>query len=150
MKNSTETYEGYLSGVLRWEDWDRLRHHVTGSGEPWYVYAVGHGIPDQPVSGEPLAMLLAELDALLRRDHDEPYFGIAYADDLTEPTLVKIYDPHNLGSSCGSSGRAIPPGWILCRMRPEPVASDLPLPNSRKRWRNLVGRFISPSAEEEA
>ncbi len=80
MKNFAETYQGYLSGILRWEDWDRLRHHVTGSGEPWYVYAVGHGIPDQPVSGEALAMVLAELDALLRRDHDEPYFGIAYAD----------------------------------------------------------------------
>jgi hypothetical protein len=104
---------------------------------------VGNSIPEEPLSGEPLVTLLRELDALLRRDHDEPYFGIAYADDLGDPTLIKIYDPNNLGSSCGSSGRAIPPGWIVSRMRPDPIGSE-PVPNSRKRWwQGILGRLAS-------
>jgi len=39
----------------------------------------------------------------LRADHHESYCGIVYADDLDKPRLIKIYDPNNLGSSCGSS-----------------------------------------------
>jgi len=134
MKSFAEAYRGYLTGILRWEQWDEIRHHVITTGESWYLYAVGHGVPEAPLAGESLATLLSELDALLRRDHDESYFGIAYTDDLAAPTLIKIYDPNNLGSSCGSSGRTIPPGWILSRMPPDAIASDLPLPNNRKRW----------------
>jgi hypothetical protein len=45
---------------------------------------------------------------LLRAEHHESYCGIVYADDLENPRLIKIYDPNNLGSSCGSSKN--PPG----------------------------------------
>jgi len=143
MKDFSATYQGYLTGVLHWETWDRLRTRIVQAGEPWYLYAVGHGVPAAPLSLAPLSAALDELDALLRRDHDESYFGIGYTDDLDAPTLVKIYDPNNLGSSCGSSGRAIPPGWILCRMPPEPIATDVPLPAGRRRWWQELRRRLA-------
>jgi hypothetical protein len=77
---------------------------------------------------------ITELDALLRREHDEDYCGIVYADDFDLPTLIKIYDPNNLGSSCGMHGVAHPPRWLLSRIRPGCVADDAPLPNAHRRW----------------
>jgi hypothetical protein len=49
------------------------------------------------------ATFIERIDALLRAEHHESYCGIVYADDLENPRLIKIYDPNNLGSSCGSS-----------------------------------------------
>lgn len=132
MKTFQQMFTGTLYGILAWEKWDDLRARLCEGGAPWYVYAVGHGLPDQPLSGTALRVALDEIDALLRRDHDEDYLGIVYADDLEDPAMVKVYDPNHMGSSCSST--ASPPGWVLSRVPPEPVASDIPVPQSRKRW----------------
>lgn len=95
---------------------------------------MGCGVPDTPLAGTELDKALTEIDLLLRRVHEEAYLGIVYADDLAHPTLVKIYDPNNLGSSCGSCGYTLPPGWVLSLRPPEPIASDIPLPGNRRRW----------------
>lgn len=134
MRSFNETFNGSLAGVLRWPQWDALLDKLRQDGHAWYAYAVGHGVPDAPISGEALATVLAEIDTMLRRDHDEDYLGIVYVDDPADPTMIKVYDPNHLGSSCGSGGKQIPPGWVLCRMPPEPIASDIPLPNNRRRW----------------
>ncbi len=134
MKTFTEQWNGTLYGLLHWAQWDTVRAHIVGGAEAWYVYAVGQGVPPSPLTGITLRETLAGIDALLRRDHEEAYLGIVYVDDLLAPSLVKIYDPNNLGASCGSSGRSIPPGWVLSRQPPSRIASDIPLPNNRRRW----------------
>jgi hypothetical protein len=144
MNSFNAILNGSLSGVLSWEQWEALCQRILDGSNGWYVYAVGNGIPDSELNGAALAVVLEEIDALLRRDHDQDYCGIVYVDDFTEPTLIKIYDPNNLGSSCGSSGRQIPPGWILSRMPPEPIASDIPLPNNRRRWWQGLLQKLSP------
>lgn len=150
MKSFDAALNGSLSGVLRWEQWEALCKQILEDGNDWYVYAIGHGIPDTTLNGTALATMLEEIDSLLRRDHDVDYCGIVYVDDFTEPTLVKIYDPNNLGASCGSSGRQIPPGWILSRMPPEPIASDIPLPNNRRRWwQGLLDKLSLGDSEQK-
>lgn len=134
MKNFSDTLNGSLSGVLQWERWESLCGQLRDSGQPWYFYAVGCGVPDTPLAGAELDKALTEIDALLRREHEEAYLGIVYADDLAQPTLVKIYDPNNLGSSCGSCGYTIPPGWVFSRQAPQAIFSDIPLPGNRRRW----------------
>lgn len=134
MKTYEETLNGLLVGVMQWEQWDSLCRKLNKSGKPWYFYAVGCGVPDAPLAGMELQKALTELDVLLRKEHEEDYLGIVYADDLENPSLVKIYDPNNLGSSCGSAGYAIPPGWVFSLQLPEPIASDIPLPGNRRRW----------------
>ncbi len=133
VKTYQELFSGTLYGVMQWGQWDEMRARIVSAGE-WYVYALGHDVPQSPLSGSRLTLMLDEMDALLRRDHREKYLGIVYADDLATPTLVKVYDPNNLGSSCGSSGRVILPGWILSRIQPVAMASESPVPNSRRRW----------------
>ena len=77
-----------------------------------------------------------EIDQLLRREHDEDYCGIVYADDLGEPAMIKIYDPHNLGVVCGSSDHPPLPGWVMSRIAPVDLpAAQRPTGRRRRWWR---------------
>ena len=131
---------GRFSGILKWKDLDALWERINTSGEPWYLYQIGTEPPETPATGEPLATALHRLDELLHTDHHHDYCGIVYADDCERPTLVKIYDPNNLGASCGSSGRLILPRWVLSLQKSEEIHDPAPLPNNRRRWwRRLLG-----------
>lgn len=134
MKTYSELFHGTLWSLMQWEQWDALRASLVDSGQPWYVYAVGHGLPDAPVQGVALTATLDAINELLRHEHRERYLGIVYLDDLRDPTLIKVYDPNHLGSVCGSRGDPAPPGWIISRLLPEEIVSNTPLPQSRKRW----------------
>lgn len=130
-----DAFQGGFSGVLRWPQldalWERLR---VRAGEGWYVYAVGEPPPESPADAGTLLRFIEEVDALLRREHDEDYCGVVYADDLTQPRFVKIYDPNHLGSSCGSSGLRVLPGWTLSLIPPVDLPEALPQTGSRRRW----------------
>lgn len=126
---------------MRWEQlgqlWQVLRDDAEGG---WYVYAVGEQPPAEPASGELLKTFLSEIDQLLRKDHEEEYCGIVYADSFESPQFVKIFDPNNLGVSCGFSDNPPLPGWVLSKLPPVDLNTDVPLPGNRRRWwRRLLG-----------
>ncbi len=125
---------GRFYGVIRWQDLDALWQRVQAEPEGWYASQTGAALPETPLSADSLRRFVTQVDALLRREHTEDYCGIVYADDFERPTFIKIYDPNNLGSSCGMHGGAHPPRWLLSRLRPERIEDDAPLPNARKRW----------------
>lgn len=125
---------GQFWGILHWSQLDELWSRVRAEPEGWYASLVGEAAPESPLSAEALHHLVAEVDTLLRRGHEYDYCGIVYADDPVRPGLIKIFDPHNLGSSCGCSGAKIPPRWVLSRIKPEPILDDAPLPGARRRW----------------
>jgi len=129
-----EKMRGRLRGVMRWSDLDGLWAAMLAK-PGWFASMPGEPAPDAPVPDEALAATLAELGALLRREHEEDYCGIVYADDLADPTLVKVYDPGHLGSSCshGAPG-AYPPRWIFSLDRPEPLDGGDTVPQGRRRW----------------
>lgn len=142
MNTFTETLNGTLWGLMRWGQWDTLRAQIVAAGEPWYFYAVGEDLPAQPLSGEKLAMALDALDALLRKEHRDAHLGIVYVDDLTAPSLMKIYDPSHMGG-CGG-GKGIPPGWVVSRQPPETIKLSHPHPENRRRWwRELQARLAA-------
>lgn len=126
-------FDGMLFSLLTWDQlasfWQRLD---VGAG--WYLYALGEARPEQPADGEHVATFVRELDVLLRKEHDEDYCGIVYADDLDQPSLIKIYDPNHLGTSCGSSKHKILPGWVMSRIPPSDLDPSHHVPQNRKRW----------------
>lgn len=128
-------FEGGFSGILRWprldDLWDRVR---ARAGEGWYVYAVGEPPPAEPADADALRRFIDEVDALLRRDHEVDYCGVVYVDDPASPRFVKIYDPNHLGSSCGSSGARVLPGWTLSLVPPVDLPEAMPQTGSRRRW----------------
>lgn len=134
-----DLYAGRLWSVMSWEQlaafWPRL-----DPAAGWYLYAVGEEPPTAPAPADQAAEFLRRVDALLRDDHRHDYCGIVYADDLEHPSFVKIYDPNNLGVSCGFSTNPPLPGWIISRVPPEKLAPDHKLPEGRRRWwRGLFG-----------
>ncbi len=136
-----QAFQGGFSGVLRWHQldalWEALRRD-TRSG--WYVYAVGEAPPELPSSPQQLGRFIDEIDALLRKDHEEDYCGIVYADNRQHPSFIKIYDPNNLGVVCGASDAPPLPGWTLSKLKPLDLPGALPPPGNRRRWwRRLFG-----------
>ena len=133
--------DGRFEGILQWQQLDEFWPRLKQSEKDWYFYQVGSVLPQQPLSTQELAESIAELDTLLHKEHDYDYCGIVYVDDVNHPTLIKVYDPNNLGSSCGCSGERIPPRWIISQQQPEEIIDDAPTPNNRKRWWNQLFRL---------
>jgi hypothetical protein len=128
-------FRGSFTSALRWHQldalWERLDSDADGG---WYIYAVGEMPPDRPAEGDRVRAFIKEIDRLLRRDHQEDYCGIVYADDPQRPSFVKIYDPHNLGVSCGFSDNPPLPGWLMTKIRPVDLKANQPLPKNRRHW----------------
>lgn len=128
-------YNGTLFSVMSWKQltafWDRID---VDAG--WYLYAVGHELPEAPSPAERVQQFVREVDTLLRREHHEDYCAIVYADDLDRPNFVKIYDPNHLGSSCGSSASksSVVPGWVMSLTPPREIVTNSIVTGQRKRW----------------
>jgi hypothetical protein len=133
-------FRGSFTSTLRWPQLDALWQRVRESPDGWYVYAVGEAPPDAPLPGDDLLRFVDEVDALLRREHDEDYCGIVYADDPGDPGMIKVYDPNNLGVSCGYSDNPPLPGWVLSRLPPVDLAAVRQPAGRRRWWQRLFGR----------
>jgi hypothetical protein len=134
-------YAGRLWSVLSWDQLNGFWRRID-PGAGWYLFAPGVDsvVPTEPAEAAVVAEFIARIDTLLRNEHHESYCGIVYADDLESPRLVKIFDPNNLGSSCGSSKNPPGPGWIMSRVAPVEMPATRPAPENRKRWwRGLLG-----------
>lgn len=131
-----KAYQGYFRNLLKWEDLDRLWDKLRETPEKaWYLYAVGEVPPQSPADNVQLNHVIAQLDELLRSEHEEDYCGIVYVDNPEDPTLIKIYDPNNLGSVCGSGSAPPPlPGWVFSILPPTDLNAAFPPPANRRRW----------------
>jgi hypothetical protein len=128
-------FRGSFTSALRWHHldslWQLVRQDAAGG---WYIYAIGEMPPVETADAEQVCRFVDEVDTLLRQEHDEDYCGIVYADDLAQPGFIKIYDPNNLGVSCGYSDNPPLPGWILCKLPPSLLSQETLVPKGRQRW----------------
>lgn len=129
-----ERYRGSLQGMLHWPQLDALWSAVRGQPAGWCVVEAGQALPQQPEPPEVLLTRLQAIDAWLRQEHRQAYCGIVYADDPAAPALIKVFDPHGLGSMCSCSAAPTPPRWVLSRLRPEPLEAPPTQPSGRARW----------------
>ena len=132
-------FRGSFISTLRWHHldalWQVLRADRTGD---WYIYAIGEPPPAETSTREQLHRFIARIDALLREEHGEDYCGIVYADDLSRPGFIKIYDPNNLGVTCGYSDNPPLPGWVMSRLPPcDLPAAQTPAKHRRHWWNRL-------------
>ena len=120
---------------MRWPDlaafWEVLKARAD---DRWYIYAVGEAPPESMAGKEQFLSFIERIDELLHKEHDEDYCGIVYVDDKNSPEFVKIFDPNNLGVTCGFSENPPLPGWILSRLQPVELESALNPPKNRQRW----------------
>jgi len=127
-------FNGSLTSTLRWQDLDAFWTILKSRADAgWYIYALGETPPTAPADAARVEKFIAEMDALLRKEHTEDYCAIVFADNLHTPRLVKIFDPNNLGVSCGSSTNPPLPGWVLS-LDPPPDIVAMAQSASRRRW----------------
>jgi len=130
-----QAFRGSFVSLLRWPQFDEFWENFESyTDDNWYIYAIGTPPPENTVTKETLASFLAESKQLLRKEHQEDYCGIVYVDDKTKPSFIKIFDPNNLGVSCGFSDSPPLPGWIISRIKPTNLSLGLQATESRKRW----------------
>ena len=128
-------FKGSFTSALRWHQLDALWEHLRRRDrDDWFIYAIGETPPERAATPDQLQQFIQEVDELLRREHDESYCGIVYADDLKRPRFIKIYDPNNLGVSCGYSENPPLPGWVLSKLKPCDLAAESLLPKNRQCW----------------
>ena len=128
-------FRGSFTSLMQWAQLDAFWDTVKAKADSgWYAYCIGEPVPVKRLTAAQARIFVKEVDALLRRDHDETYCGIVYTDSKTEPTFIKIFDPNHLGVSCGSSKNPPLPGWTLTLLPPAHLESKRPLPEGRRRW----------------
>ncbi len=128
------TFSGSFTSMLRWPQLDQLWQLLREQDHKrWYIYAVGETPPQTCADAIQLQRFIDEINKLLRQEHEEEYCGIVYADNREDPGFIKIYDPNNLGVSCGFSDNPPLPGWILSLEMPTDL-SNLPQAGNRRRW----------------
>ena len=128
-------FRGHFTSLLSWEDLDAFWRVVReDAAAGWYVYAIGEPTPTQPSPAERVNTFLDEIDALLRKEHQEDYCGIVYTDSKANPSMIKIFDPNNLGVQCGFSDNPPLPGWVMSRLLPVTLEGHDQRPEGRKRW----------------
>ena len=128
-----DLYAGQLWSLMSWNQLTAFWARVDPAAG-WYLYAVGEALPTAPAPADQVAAFIERIDQLLHDEHPHDYCAIVYADDIEKPGFIKIYDPNNLGVSCGFSTNPPLPGWIMSQVPPEDLKPAHPLPEGRKRW----------------
>ena len=130
-----KAFGGSFVSMLRWPQLDELWATLKQqAGTNWYAYAIGEPPPTTTLNATELDTFIGEIDALLRREHQQDYCGIVYVDEPASPRLIKIYDPNNLGVVCGFSDAPPLPGWTLSLDPPCNLKTAIAPPAGRRRW----------------
>jgi hypothetical protein len=130
-----EAFRGNFTSTMRWPDLDEFWKILKSQADDhWYIYAVGEVPPEKTSDKSQLLNFIDSIDELLHREHDEDYCGIVYVDNKETPGFIKIFDPNNLGVTCGFSDNPPLPGWILSRIQPVELEEALNPPKNRQRW----------------
>lgn len=134
-------FRGRFENVLRWEQLDALWAVLRAdAAADWFIYAIGEPPPQATARESLMLTFLGEINTLLHKEHAEEYCGVVFTDSMTAPTFVKIFDPNNLGVSCGFSDNPPLPGWVLSKLQPVDLQAAVRLPGNRRRWwQRLLG-----------
>lgn len=135
-----QAFRGRFIGIMEWGQLDKFwRNLKDRAGEGWYIYAIGENVPSAPGEPSQVVEFTREIDALIRKEHNEDYCGIVYTDSKTDPSFIKIFDPNNLGVVCGFSDNPPLPGWVMSKIPPVALDANTSLPANRRRWwQNLL------------
>lgn len=137
-QNYVAAYRGNSTSLLRWHHLDEFWETLKQQSDDWFIYAVGETPPENTASKEHLIKFIEEIDVLLHKEHEEDYCGIVYTNNKETPAFIKIFDPNNLGVSCGFSENPPLPGWILSKIPPVELETALKPPNNRRHWWNKI------------
>ncbi|GMR19587.1 MAG: hypothetical protein BMS9Abin36_0182 [Gammaproteobacteria bacterium] len=131
-----KAYTGRFISIMSWSElaqfWEQLK---ALSDQDWYIYATDSAPPNTATGSQAFCDFINKIDTLLRTQHEEDYCSIVFVDSKSAPSIIKIYDPNNLGVVCGYSDDPPLPGWILSRLPPAEIRQATARPPSF--WRKV-------------
>ena len=129
---------GRFTGILRWPQFELLWQTLGSDSKDWYVYEPEAGDPPgEPLSERDLKQFLAKTETYLRELCTSECCGAVYADSVSDPGFIKIYNPRLMGG-CGM-GRAPLPQWIISRRTPISLIEGQQMPQKQ----GVLGRLSS-------
>lgn len=107
-----------FSGLLRWEDVEKLISDVKNSGSSWhYVYTQLDDEKDKIDAGKAADFLKERMEEIKKIDKICGWF---YVHTKENPSIIKIYHPRMSGGGCSLT---TPPPWIIVSVEnPEDIA----------------------------
>ncbi|MCL4321576.1 MAG: hypothetical protein M0016_04390 [Deltaproteobacteria bacterium] len=107
-----------FSGLLRWEDVEKLISDVKDSGSSWhYVYTQLDDEKDKIDAGKAADFLKERMEEIKKIDKICGWF---YVHTKENPSIIKIYHPRMSGGGCSLT---TPPPWIIVSLeKPEDIA----------------------------
>jgi len=129
-------YQGRASGLLNWQEVDALWPRLTAQPSSWYVYDLNTTPPEAPLPDAEFIAFLPQAQALVNERRDRSHSGAIYLDNHGSPTFIKIFDPTNMGTSCGGDHDMIFPRFIFSKLKPDPR----PAPPPKKQ--SFLGRLV--------
>ena len=118
-----EQFQGRFVGVMQWDDCKMLLAYLIHHPSNWYVYDTLDEAPNAVSTEADFINKITCIKHILTTEHQARYCGIVYVDHLTTPSFVKIFHPHHLGKSCGSSDSPPIPRWLLSKTAPQAVTA---------------------------
>ncbi len=119
-------YQGRATGLLHWQDVDALWPLLATCPEGWYVYNLEGPPPDTTLAAAEFIAFLPRAEALVNTRRDRSHSGAIYIDNRETPAFIKIFDPANMGTSCGGDHDMIFPHYLLSKLKPEPRPTPAP------------------------
>ncbi len=107
-----------FSGLLKWEDVEKLIGEVKNSGSSWhYVYTQLDDEKAELGAGEAADFISERMEEIKKLDKICGWF---YVHTKDEPSIIKIYHPRMSGGGCSLT---TPPPWIIVsKEKPEDIA----------------------------
>lgn len=118
-------YQGRFSSLLNWRDVDAFWVKIAAMKSDWYVFETGAQIPTEPATNMALSEVLAAAQIMVNTRREMAYSGTIYVDDIEMPTMIKVFDPTNMGSACSCSGERIMPRYILSQIPPDALPAPV-------------------------
>lgn len=133
-----KAFNGKFHGIPTWEGFDRFWDLFAATGGEWYVFNPEGDAPSAPEPG--LAAVLTEAhDCVTDVRGMRNFCGTVFADDLADPSFVKVFDPWKMGAACGSSGERVMPRWVFSRMAPDALPLLPEVPEKKGLFARVIG-----------
>ena len=129
-------YLGHSTGLLTWPDIDTFWETLARNPSGWFVYDLSSTPPKTPLPEAGFPRFLDTAKTLVNTRRELSHSGAVYTNNRATPTLVKIFDPSNMGTSCGGGHALVLPRYILSKIPPDPKPEHPPEKKS------FLGRLI--------
>jgi hypothetical protein len=124
-------YQGRFKGVLTWQAFDQLWDRLHASEQAFHVFDLSRKPSDLAATHDEFSAILDEARQMYEPVRRNSYCGAVYADDLENPSFIKVFDPYQMGGVCGDSGMRTLPRWVFSTIKPDPLP-EAPEPAPRK------------------